>query len=245
MPTSDPYYRRDLAQVHHLGYGFHADRCASGILELLEPVRATDGLVLELGCGSGLLTRHLLDGSHRVLATDASPAMLELARDVAQGAEDIRRLVLPDDPIPDCDAIVSIGHVLSYLPDEASLDRALVAAAGALRPGGVFAIDLCDLRWGEVFRDAPNQGRVADTWAIISKFSLPRPNLFVREMTTFVRVEDGTWRRDEERHDNVLIDTSRVPGLLAEHGLETRVSRSFGDEELPDGLVTIVGGRPG
>ena len=245
MPTSDPYYRRDLAQVHHLGYGFHADRCASGILELLEPVRATDGLVLELGCGSGLLTRHLLDAGHRVIATGASPAMLELARDVAQGAEEIRRLVLPDDPIPDCDAIVSIGHVLSYLPDEASLDRALVAAAGALRPGGVFAIDLCDLRWGEVFRDAPNQGRVADTWAIISKFSLPRPNLFVREMTTFVRVEDGTWRRDEERHDNVLIDTSRVPELLAEHGLETRVSRSFGDEELPDGLVTIVGGRPG
>jgi SAM-dependent methyltransferase len=245
VPTSDPYYRRDLAQVHHLGYGFHADRCASGILELLEPVRATDGLVLELGCGSGLLTRHLLDAGHRVIATDASPAMLELARDVAQGAEEIRRLVLPDDPIPDCDAIVSIGHVLSYLPDEASLDRALVAAAGALRPGGVFAIDLCDLRWGEVFRDTPSQGRVADTWAIISKFSLPRPNLFVREMTTFVRVEDGTWRRDEERHDNVLIDTSRVPELLAEHGLETRVSRSFGDEELPDGLVTIVGGRPG
>jgi len=245
VPTSEPYYRRDLANVHHLGFGFHADRCASGILALLEPVLATNGLVLELGCGSGLLTRRLLDAGHRVIATDASPAMLELARDVARGAEEIRRLTLPDDPIPECDAIVSVGHVLSYLPDEASIDRALVAAAGALRPRGVFAIDLCDLRWGEVFRDAPNQGRAGDTWAIISTFSLPRPNLFVREITTFVRAEDGTWRRDEERHDNVLIDTSRVPGLLAAHGLETRVSRSFGDEELPDGLVTIVGRRPG
>lgn len=245
VSTADPYYRRDLAQVHHLGYGFHADRCASGILELLEPVRATNGLVVELGCGSGLLTRYLLDAGHRVIATDASPAMLELARDVAHGAEEIRPLVLPDDPIPDCDAIVSIGHVLSYLPDEASLDKALVAAARALRPGGVFAIDLCDLRWGEVFRDAPNKGRVDDTWAIITRFSLPRPDLFVRDMTTFVRMDDGTWRRDEERHENVLIDTTRVPGLLAEHGLETRVARSFGDEELPDGLVTIVGRRPG
>jgi SAM-dependent methyltransferase len=245
VSTADPYYRRDLAQVHHLGYGFHADRCASGILELLEPVRAANGLVVELGCGSGLLTRYLLDAGHRVIATDASPAMLELAREVAHGAEEIRPLVLPDDPIPDCDAIVSIGHVLSYLPDEASLDRALVAAARALRPGGVFAIDLCDLRWGEVFRDAPNQARVDDTWAIISRFSLPRPDLFVRDMTTFVRMDDGTWRRDEERHENVLIDTTRVPGLLAEHGLEARVARSFGDEELPDGLVTILGRRPG
>jgi hypothetical protein len=58
-------------------------------------------------------------------------------------------------------------------------------------------------------------------------------------------MEDGTWHRDDERHDNVLVDTTRVPGLLAEHGLETRVSQSFGEEELPDGLVTIVGRRPG
>ena len=153
-----PYYRADLARVHHLGYGFHADRCAPAILGLLEPVRDNDGLVLELGCGSGLLTRYLLDAGHRVIATDASPAMLELAGEVARGAQEIRRLVLPDDPLPDCDAIVSIGHVLSYLPDEASVVRALVAAADALRPGGILAIDLCDLRWGEAFRDAAQSG---------------------------------------------------------------------------------------
>jgi hypothetical protein len=56
-----PYYRRDLALVHHLGFGFHADDCAPGILELLQPVRECDGLVVELGCGSGLLTRYLVD----------------------------------------------------------------------------------------------------------------------------------------------------------------------------------------
>ena len=84
---------------------------------------------------------------------------------------------------------------------------------------------------------------MGDDWAIISTFSLPRPNLFVREMTTFVRTADGTWRRDDERHENVLIDTSRVPALLAEHGIEARVSSAFGEEELPDGLVTILGHR--
>jgi SAM-dependent methyltransferase len=239
----DPYYRPDLARVHHLGYGFHADRCAPGILARLEHLRDNNGLVLELGCGSGLLTRYLLDAGHRVIATDASPAMLELAGEVAHGAEEIRRLVLPDDPLPDCDAVVSIGHVLSYLPDEDSVDRALVAAAEALRPGGILAIDLCDLRWGQAFREAPTQGRVGDDWAIITTFSLPRPNLFVREMTTFVRLADGTWRRDDERHENVLVDTSRVPALLAEHGVESRVSGAFGEEELPEGLVTIIGRR--
>jgi SAM-dependent methyltransferase len=240
---SDPYYRRDLARVHHLGYGFHADACAPGILARLEPVRERGGLVLELGCGTGLLTRHLIEAGHRVVATDASPAMLELARETAPGAESIEQLVLPDDPLPSCDAVVSVGHALSYLPDEASVERALVAAATALRPEGVLAIDLCDLSWGEARRDEKSQGRVGDDWAIVARFSVPRPNLFIREMTTFLRDEDGTWRRDDERHENVLVDTSGVPALLARHRLDVRVSKSFGDETLPVGLVAIVGRR--
>jgi SAM-dependent methyltransferase len=112
VAPDEPYYRRDLALIHHLGFGFHADACAPGILELLEPVRELSGLVLEVGCGSGLLTRYLLDAGHRVVATDASPAMLDLARETAGGA-DLRLLTLPDDPLPEADAIVGVGHVLN------------------------------------------------------------------------------------------------------------------------------------
>jgi SAM-dependent methyltransferase len=236
----DPYYRRDLALVHHRGFSFHADRCAPGILDLLQPVRNRGGVVLELGCGSGLLTRYLLEAGHRVIATDASPAMLDLAREVAAGA-DIRELVLPDDPLPEADAIVSIGHVLSYLPDEAAIDRALRGVGAALRPGGVLAIDICDLEWGEARRDAPNLGRVGDDWAIVTEFSVPETNRFVREMTTFVLEEDGCWRRDHERHDNVLIDTRAVPSKLRDLGVEATVGTSFGAETLPVGLHVIKG----
>ncbi|MEA2521634.1 MAG: hypothetical protein QOI81_1280 [Actinomycetota bacterium] len=181
-----PYYRRDLAYVHHRGFGFHADACAPGILKLLEPVRERDGLVLEIGCGSGLLTRHLLDAGHRVVATDASPAMLELAKEVAPDAEDIRVLALPDDPLPPADAIVGVGHCLSYLPDEGAIDRALVAIAEALLPSGVLAIDLCDLEWGLARRDdgADRKGWVGEDWAIVTEFSMPSPEKYVRQMAT-------------------------------------------------------------
>lgn len=237
------YYRRDLALVHHRGFGFHAEACAPGILELLEPVRGRAGLVVEIGCGSGLLTRQLVGAGHRVVATDASPAMLDLAREVALGTGDVRRLVLPDDPVPPADAIVGVGHALNYLPDEAAVDRSLAALAGALRPGGILALDLCDLEWGAARSDAPTTGRVGDEWAIITQFAVPAPNRFVREMTTFVREGDGSWRRDDERHDNVLIDTSLVPALLAEHGVDATVGSAFGTEDLPVGLRTIVGVR--
>lgn len=239
-----PYYRRDLALVHHRGFASHAEMCAPGIVELLEPVRAREGLVVELGCGSGLLTRHLLDAGYRVLATDASPAMLELAREAAPDATEIRRLALPDDAVPPADAIVSVGHALSYLPDEAAIDRALVAIAHALRPAGVLAIDLCDLEWGEARREMAGVGRVGEDWAIVTAWSVPAPSRFVREMTTFVRNDDGSWRRDDERHDNVLVDTTLVPELLARHGVEARVASSFGSVELPTGLRAVIGTRP-
>ncbi len=239
----EPYYGADLALVHHRGFAFHADGCAPAILELLAPVRERDGLVLELGCGSGLLTRQLVDAGHRVAATDASPAMLDLARETAPGTEEFRLVTLPDDPLPEADAIVSVGHALNYLPNAAALGRGLVAIAGALRPGGVLLIDLCDLRYGEVRRDQPNLGKAGEDWAIITEFSVPTADRYVREITTFVRNGDGTWRRGFERHDNVLIDTSAVPELLAEHGVEARLLTTLGDYALPRGLVAVVGHR--
>ncbi len=240
--TAD-YYRRDLALVHHLGFGFHADRTAPGILALLAPVRERDGLVLELGCGSGLLTRHLVDAGHRVVATDASPAMLELARVTVPDAHDVRALVLPHDQLPEADAIVSVGHALSYLPDEGAVDRALVAIAEALAPGGVLAIDLCGLDYADTRRDAPPYVAVDDDWAIATRFSLPTPTRFVRDITTFVRTGDDTWRRDDERHENVLVDVGHAVELLATHDVDARVGPAFGDEELPPGLHAIVGLR--
>jgi len=241
MANPEPYYRADLARIHHLGFGFHAEACAPGILALLEPVRG--GLVVELGCGSGLLTRHLVDAGHAVIATDASPSMLDLAREHAVGAQEIRQLVLPDAPIPEADAIVSVGHALGYLPTADAIDRALISAAGSLRPGGVFAIDLCDLTYVEAQHVPDVKTWIEDDWVLITRRSAPTPDTFVREMTMFTRNDDGTWRRDDERHDNILIDTSRVPPLLAEHGVDATVGSAFGSEKLPDGLHTIIGTR--
>jgi hypothetical protein len=105
------------------------------------------------------------------------------------------------------------------------------------------AFDICDLEWGEARRDAPDFGRVEDDWALVTRFSTPAPERFVREIAVFMRNDDGTWRRDDERHDNVLIDTSRVPALLEEHDVKATVASSFGSEELPVGLHVVIGLR--
>ena len=240
----EPYYRRDLSLIHHLGFGSHADRCAPGILRLLEPVLESGGVVLELGCGSGLLTRHLVDAGHRVIASDASDAMLALTADNVPGAEEIRQIVLPDDPLPAADAVVSVGHVLSYLPDAAAVARGLQAAAAALRPGGVLAVDLCDLEYGRRRHEEGHLlGRMGDDWAIVLEISIPSPDRLVRNMATFLPNDDGTWRRDDEVHENVLVDTALVSSLLSTPEFMAEVGRSFGDENLPEGLMTVIGRR--
>jgi SAM-dependent methyltransferase len=190
-----------------------------------------------------VLTRELTAAGHRVIATDASPAMLELAREHAPAAEDIRTLILPGDPLPPADAVVSVGHALNYLSSEQAIGQALTAIARALRPGGVFAVDLCDLAYGRARSGAPPAASVDGDWAVITEFSRPAPNRFVRYITTFVRGDDGSWRRDDETHHNVLIDTSGVPALLAAEGVQVTVASAFGTEQLPTGLRVLIGRR--
>lgn len=243
MTTANPYYRPDLAAVHEVAFGFHAGNCAEGVLDLLAPVLDRGGLVLEIGCGTGLLTRRLVAAGHRVIASDASPAMLDIARTAVPGAEDIRRIALPDDPLPEVDAVVGIGHVLNYLPDESAVRRALAAVATALRPGGLLVIDMADLAWATSRRGAVGRGRVAEDWAMVTEFEVPRPDRFAFLLTVFTRETDGSWRRDDERHDIVLTDTAEVPALLRDFGVDATVGNSFGTEHLPPGLVTVIGRR--
>jgi hypothetical protein len=118
--------------------------------------------------------------------------MLKLAREYAAGAEEIRELVLPDDQIPQADAIVSIGHVLSYLPDAPALDRALVAIARALRPGVCSPSISATFTYAEAVPGFPINARAAEAWAIITERSTPSPDRFVRQMVVFTRNEDGS-----------------------------------------------------
>lgn len=237
------YYGPDLALVHHLGFGFHADRCAPGVIELLRPVADGGGLVVELGCGTGRLTEHLVDGGHRVLATDASPAMLDLARTHVAGAEGIESLRLPDDAIPAADAIVAVGHPLNYLPDVGSIVRAVESIGKALLPGGVVVFDICDLEWGRARADQPTEVSYGQGWVLITEYCAPSPDRFDRLMTMFIEGEDGTWRRSVEAHGNVLIDSSTIPAILRACGVEAEVGHTLGAEVMPTGLHVVTGRR--
>ena len=52
-------YREDLAYIHDVGFGEFALNAVPGLLTLLKKSGVPNGLVLDLGCGSGLWARDL------------------------------------------------------------------------------------------------------------------------------------------------------------------------------------------
>jgi ubiquinone/menaquinone biosynthesis C-methylase UbiE len=94
--------------------------------------------VLELGCGTGLMTRLLLDRGAQVTAVDRSTPMLERARKRAPEATYVQH----DVPTFRPDAVYD-RVILSYILHELERpDRAvtLVMARDALAPGGLVGV---------------------------------------------------------------------------------------------------------
>jgi arsenite methyltransferase len=124
--------------------------------------------VLDIGCGPGFYVAELLDevrpgGS--IVAVDASPDMLALARHRCEGRDNVEfragnAAALPVDD-GDFDAALCV-QVMEYVPD---VPGALTEINRALRPGGRALI--WDVDWGTVWwhsEDSDRMRRVLSAW---------------------------------------------------------------------------------
>lgn len=241
MPTDLDIFARDLARVHEVAFTTHADRLAPGVLRLLTDHGLLEGTVVEVGAGTGALTRHLVAAGLDVVATDAAPSMLVRLKAAVPGVRDTRVLVLPDDPVPSCDVVISVGHVLNYLDDSDAARRAVRAAVAALRPGGLLVMDVCDLTWGQTRSAAETVVREGDGWWLETVYSLPRPDTYVRDMTIRMSTPTGT-RQSRGRHVNRLFDLYQLVAELRADGVPADLHDTLGGALLPPGMLALIGG---
>jgi len=73
-------YREDLAYIHDAGFGQLAAHAAAVVAEVLRAAGHHGGLVVDLGCGSGVAARELCGAGYDVLGIDLSSALVETAR---------------------------------------------------------------------------------------------------------------------------------------------------------------------
>lgn len=220
-------YDEDLAWIHHAGFAEFAESASSGILEILWKHGIRDGLVLDAGCGSGILARELTRARFDVIGFDASPAMIALARATAPAARfEVARFATA--ALPPCDAIVAVGEVLNYGTfDEV---RAFVAhAARAVRAGGVLLFDVAE-RGAYPPHEETRAG--GDDFTVIAIKESDGARL-TRRVLTFREIR-GEIRRSEEVHRLELYER---PAMLAALRGDFRVSvrRSYGSRRLPKG----------
>src|SRR5581483_7507797 len=110
-------YTADLAYIHDAGYGGFARRAAPAILRLFKRKKITKGLVIDLGCGSGIWARQLVDAGYEVLGIDQSPDMVALARTLVPEGRFVSASHF-DAELPPCVAVTSMGECLSYQFDK-------------------------------------------------------------------------------------------------------------------------------
>lgn len=140
-------YREDLAYIHDAGFGHLARRAAALLSEELSRQGLVRGLVIDLGCGSGILAEHLADRGFEVLGIDLSEELIALARQrVPSGAFRVESLLSARRP--PCVAVAAVGECVNYLFDERhSLEGVRQVpgrAFGALAAGGLLLFDVAE-----------------------------------------------------------------------------------------------------
>jgi 2-polyprenyl-6-hydroxyphenyl methylase/3-demethylubiquinone-9 3-methyltransferase len=103
---------------------------------LIPPAPRPGAVLLDLGCGAGLLAPHVAGKGYTHVGVDLSPTALPQAAE--HGVTPIRGDVLRLPFADACADVVSAGEILEHVPD---LRVAVAEACRVLRPGGRLVVD--------------------------------------------------------------------------------------------------------
>jgi SAM-dependent methyltransferase len=237
-------YQNDLAYIHDNGFGGFARSSAPGLLSLFRQNGITEGVIVDLGCGSGISARALADSGYEVVGVDISPAMIELARQrVPEATFHVQSFA--EFPMPACRAVTALGEVFNYQFDPKNslrtLRRVYQGVFDALTPQGLLVFDV-----GEPGRCKGRTQRFMEgnDWACLVEYrqDVARQQL-TRRIVSFRKVGDS-YRRQEEMHTQQLYPGTSIARMLRKLGFRVRLMRNYGDSPLPERVVGVVARKP-
>jgi SAM-dependent methyltransferase len=239
-------YRDDLAHIHDAGFGGFAQAAAPVLMEALSASGINQGLVIDLGCGSGILSRAIYQAGYDVLGIDISEAMIVMARQrVPRGKFRVESLLKAK--LPPSVAVAAIGEAINYLFDpentKSSLAKLLQRIHDALQPGGVFLFDVAEP--GRVPGTGPVQTYFeGNDWAVLVRSEEDRKCRFLARTITSFRQVGELYRRDQEVHRQRLLPRSELAAQLRSIGFRVRVLRGYGKLRFGTGHVGLLARKP-
>lgn len=215
---------------------------------LLQEYGMKDGLVLELGCGTGKVTRRLAAKGYDLIGIDSSEEMLEIAREKEFNQDleiedkednDFSPILYLQQDMRDFElygtvgAVVSICDSMNYITSEEDLLKVFQLVNNYLDPGGIFIFDMnTEYKYKNLLADntiAENREECSFIW---ENYYDVAKQINEYNVTIFVKIEDDEIEEEETHVESKLNEEKliEIKSENAESG-ETELDEDEYDEE--------------
>jgi len=202
----------------------YEDWC-SYVTGLLKEHGVKDGLILDLGCGTGSLTELLAAAGYDMIGVDNSEDMLQIAMDKrAESGKDILYL-LQDmrefELYGTVKAVLSICDCINYILEYKDLVEVFRLVNNYLDPGGVFIFDLNTVyKYETVMGDTTIAEDREECSFIWDNYYDEDTKINEYDLSLFIREEEDLYRKYMETHYQRAYTIDEIKNALKEAGLE-------------------------
>lgn len=200
------------------------DRWCLNILQIFREYGIPEhARILELGCGTGKMTRRLADKGYEMTAADNSLDMLEIAANMGNDhilyvLQDMTQLEMP----AKADAVISICDCINYILTEEELSEVFVRVRNNMNEKGVF---LFDINSRYKYENLLGQNTFAEDREeasfIWDNFYDEEDRVNEYQLSLFIKNEQGTYNKYEELHLQKAYDVEEIRNLLYQAGFGT------------------------
>ena len=206
---------------------------------LLYEYGVREGLVLELGCGTGNMTEILAQSGYDMIGVDNAEEMLEIAiekrmksgLDILYLQQDMREFEL----YGTVKAIVSVCDSVNYILEEEELEEVFRLVNNYLDPGGVFIFDFNTVyKYREILGDQTIAENREECSFICDNYYYEEERINEYELSLFIREGDSElYRKYQETHFQKAYDLETMKRLITQSGLEYITAYDAFTKEAP------------
>ena len=216
----------DFAPVYdilmdHIPY----DEWAEYMDNILKRHGIDNGLVLELGCGTGAMTRRMAAKGYDMIGIDISEEMLSLAKERSEGKEDGILYLCQDmrefELYGTVKAVFCVCDSINYMLSSQDLSKVFRHVGNYLDPGGLFIFDMdTAYLYEEILGDNTNIMKHEAGDFIWENTYYPEEMINEVELTLFLKQENSLYRKHKETHVRRTYDVDTIKRLLDSTGLD-------------------------
>ncbi len=192
---------------------------------LLNEYEIRDGLILDLGCGTGSLTELLADRGYDMIGVDNSEDMLQIAmdkreksgKDILYLMQDMREFEL----YGTVRAVLSICDCMNYILEYEDLVEVFRLVNNYLDPGGIFIFDLNTIYKYETLMGESTIAEDREECSFIwDNYYDKESKINEYDLSLFIKQEEDLYRKYTENHYQRAYSLEEVKRAINEAGID-------------------------